>query len=29
MGNAAENQEGAEAQLDDVPRDTQFNNQKI
>ena len=29
MGNATENQEGAEAQQDDVPRDTQFNNQNI
>ena len=29
MGNTTENQEGAEAQQDDVPRDTQFNNQNI
>ena len=29
MENATENQEGAEAQQDDVPRDTQFNNQII
>jgi hypothetical protein len=29
MGNTTENQEGGEAQQDEIPRDTQFNNQNI
>ena len=29
MGNTSENQEGAENQQDEIPRDTQFNNQNV